>query len=67
MKEKQFYTVKEIMEKTGYCQSRCYSLIKTINDNLKLKYPNMVIFKGRILAEVWDSQFKQEAGGENEI
>lgn len=57
MEKNEFYTVKEIMNQTGYCKSKCYELINSLNENLKEKNPNILILKGRILKKYWDSQF----------
>lgn len=71
MKENnELYTVKEIMQKTGYGRSKCYDLIYKLNEELKEKYPSIVTFNGRILKKYWDNQFemqneKGEANNEN--
>lgn len=68
MEKKQFYTVKDLVEMTGYASSKCYRLIDNLNKKLKEQYPDLVIFKGRILKSVWDKQFEMnEDSDKNEI
>lgn len=68
MKKNEFYTVKDIMEQTGYCRTKCYELVFKLNEKLKQQYPKIVTYSGRILKKYWDDQFEMNEGGiTNEI
>lgn len=65
MRENEFYTVKEIMKQTGYGRSKCYDLIYKLNEELKEKYPGIVVYSGRVLKRHWNEQFKTELKEDN--
>ena len=56
MTKKLFYDCDDIIRETGYSRSKCYKIIKTINEGLRKRGINS--FQGKVLA----SEFKRYFG-----
>ena len=51
-----YYTAKDIMKKTGFKESKAYSVIANLNKQLELEYPNVLRFNAKIPVWYWDEK-----------
>ncbi len=45
---KEYYDVKDIMAKTGYKKSKCYDIIRRLNERFNKEFPSSIIMRGKI-------------------
>ena len=51
-----YYDAHDIARLTKYSVSNSYAIIRKLNAELKIKYPNIAIYKGRILADFFNEK-----------
>lgn len=51
-----YYNAKQIAEMTGYSLSNAHKIIQNLNEELKEKYPNQIIFQGKIPIWFWEEK-----------
>lgn len=61
-----YYSAKEIMQKTGYKESKAYSLIANLNKQLKIEYPNILRFNAKIPVWYWEEKTGKPKEANNE-
>ena len=61
-----YYSAKEIMQKTGYKESKAYSLIASLNKQLKTEYPNVLRFNAKIPVWYWEEKTGKPKEANNE-
>lgn len=61
-----YYSAKDIMEKTGYKESKVYEVIRNLNNKLKIEYPNVLRFNAKIPVWYWDEKTSKPKESKNE-
>lgn len=55
---KEYYNVYDIIKITGAKKSKCYDIIRKLNDRFQKEYPNSIPIKGKI--PIW--YFREKMG-----
>lgn len=61
-----YYSAKDIMKKTGYKESKVYEVIRNLNKELEIEYPNVLRFNAKIPVWYWNEKTGSPKENKNE-